>query len=149
MARSLSLCFIVLAATPAVASADECMLSTVGRGEVSGISIADPLVETFGNESVDVELEMRLGLRQVPSRRDVLGADEEGGTLWCLSPDDPRCYPVDGPTEAPPLSDPMPTSAAPEMPDVGERDVRSLPTAFEAQTGPRGIRTRVERPPQH
>ncbi len=147
MARFFSLLMAVLATTPAVASADECMLSTVGRGEVSGISVPDPLVETFGNESVDVELEIRLGLRQVPGR-DTLSAGEEEGTLWCLSPDDPRCFPVDGPTEAPPLSDPMPTTAAPEMPDVGERDVRSSPTTFDIEAGPSGIRSRVERPPQ-
>jgi hypothetical protein len=148
MARLLSLFLVVLAASPALASADECMLSAVGQGEVSGISVPDPLVETFGNESVDVELELRLGLRRVPNRRDALGVGEEGGTLWCLSPDDPRCFPVDGPTEAPPLSDPMPTTAAPEMPDVGEREVRDLPSMFETLTGPPGIETRIERPPQ-
>ncbi len=147
MARSLCLCLAFLAATPALAFADECMLSAVGRGEVSGISVVDPLIATFGNESVDVELEIRLGLRQVPSR-DSLGMDDEGGTLWCLSPDDPRCFPVEGPTEAPALTDPMPASAAPIAPDIDERGVRSSPLAFETRMGPPGVRARVERPPQ-
>jgi hypothetical protein len=132
---------------PAVASANACLISAVGRGEMSGISVVDPLVEVFGNESVDVALELRLGLRQVPDR-DSLGSDE-GGVLWCLSPDDPRCFPVDGPTEAPTLSERMPSSAAPERPRPEPHDAADPQQGSTIdQAGPSGERTRVERPPR-
>jgi len=148
MPRLLSLCLIVVASAPAVASADECMLSSVGVGEVSGISVADPLVAVFGNESVDVELELRLGLRQVPSRFDSLGVDDEGGVLWCLSPDDSRCFPVDGPTEAPSLADPTPSSPAQDLPRVSASRDKEEQLANASDAGPSGITTRVERPPR-
>lgn len=148
MPRLLTLTLALLAATPALASA-QCLVSSVGRGEISGISVDDPLVEIFGYESVDVALELQLGLRQLPSRGDVRGADEEGGTLWCLSPNDPRCFPVDGPTEAPAPVDPMPSSSAPITPLVSAHSAATEPASSAVEAGPAGVATRVERPPRN
>jgi hypothetical protein len=151
MPRLLTLSLLLVAATPGFASADECLISSPGLapsgGGMSGISIADPLVETFGNESVDVALEIDLGLRQPPPRGDELGMGDEG-MLWCLSPDDPRCFPVDAPAGAPSFGDPMPSSVGPETPRVPPL---TIPRAFERADvfpGPAGEKSRVERPPQ-
>lgn len=154
MPRSLTLALLALPAlamTPTMAAADECMISTVGMGEVSGISVEDPLVAVFGSESVDVGLELRLGLRQLPgdSDGDVLdaGAPAEG-VLVCFGPTGAECMPVDGPTEAPSLADPIPASASPDLPSVTVFAATKTTFATTRRAGPSGTVTRVERPPR-
>jgi hypothetical protein len=149
MPRFFTLLLVLSAANPALASADECMLlSVVGSGEISGISVDDPLVAVFGNESVDVALELRLGIRQLPIRGAALGTNDEGGLLFCLSPNDPRCSPVDGPTRAPSPMDWMPSSTAPATPAVAVLSPAAKSPKAVREVGPSGIATRVERPPR-
>ncbi len=142
---------IALAVAPAVASADECLISSVGMGEVSGISVEDPLVAVFGSESVDVALEIRLGLRQLPGdgpTDSLAGDDSDNGVLVCFGPTGAECSPVDGPTEAPSLADPMPASQSPDLPLVAASAASEKTFAVTRRVGPSGTATRVERPPR-
>jgi len=79
-------------------------------------------------------------------------SDEEESTRWCISADDPRCSP------AHPQHGGVSTDSGHEGASNGEGEdaerhalgaLRSRPLRTRTGGGPAGIRTRVDRPPQH
>jgi hypothetical protein len=81
----------------------------------------------------------RAGYEHLTAKGDAL--------LWCYTPDDPRCNPVDGPASAPEI-DSVHGKAAAAVPRVPLAPRIVTLRAFVTSVPRRGELSRVERPPE-
>jgi hypothetical protein len=148
--RSTLLSLAVLATSlSATAAAQECMETSqiVPLPGLSGISIDEPRVDVLGApQSIDPAVAEELRRSWDRAGYEHLRADG-GAVLWCYTPDDPRCNPVDAPARAPQLlrTQGKATTTVPFVPDAPSRPMQA---SHDDSRPHSGVKSRVERPPR-